>query len=141
MSLDLKYIPLTKMEGSPHTSCRLWRFFNITIKEGMEKQLDLEYHQYEHWIWPSIGICSVLGNILLVAIWHFERFWGDTQKRSLQNRLASQLVIACMLIMNVTNLGCVLIFYRLASFQVLVIVVKFLRGLHLVAPSLIRSGH
>ena len=105
----------------------------------MEEQL--EYHQYNHWIWASIGICSVLGNIFLAAIWHFERFWGDTQKRSLQNRLASQLVIACMLIMNVTNLGFVLIFYRLASFQVLVIGAKFLRGLHLVVPSLIRSGH
>ena len=127
------------MEGSLHTSCRLWRFFNITIKDDTEKQL--EYHQYNHWIWASIGICSVLGNIFLAAIWHFERFWGDTQKRSLQNRLASQIVIACMLIMNATNLQCVLIFYQLASFQVLVIGAKFVRGLHLVLPSLIRYGY
>ena len=127
------------MEGSSHTSCRLWRFFNITIKDDMEKQF--EYHQYNHWIWASIGICSVLGNIFLAAICHFERFWGDTQKRSLQNRLASQIVIACMLIMNATNLQCVLIFYQLASFQVLVIGAKFVRGLHLVLPSLIRYGY
>ena len=124
------------MEGSLHTSCRLWRFFNITIKDDMKKQL--EYHQYNHWIWASIGICSVLGNIFLAAIWHFERFWGDTQKRSLQNRLASQIVIACMLIMNATNLECVLIFYPL---EVLVIGAKFLRGLHLVLPSLIRFDY
>ena len=140
MSFYVKYIPFAKMEGAPYLSCRIWRIFNITIKDDLEKQLELEDHQYDHWIWTSIGICSVLGNIFLAAIWHFERFWGDTQKRSLQNRLASQIVIACMLIMNVTNLGCVLIFYRLASFQVLVIGAKFLRGLHLVLPSLIRSG-
>ena len=140
MSLYAKYISFAKMEGAPYLSCRTWRIFNITIKDDLEKQLQLEDHQYDHWIWTSIGICFVLGNIFLAAIWHFERFWGDTQKRSLQNRLASQIVIACILIMNATNLGCVLIFYRLASFQVLVIGAKFLRGLHLVLPSLIRSG-
>ena len=40
-------------------------------------------------MWAQVMVVSTLGYFLLFAIIHFERFGGDTQKRSLGNRLAS----------------------------------------------------
>ena len=40
-------------------------------------------------MWAQVMVVSTLGYCLLFAIIHFERFGGDTQKRSLGNRLSS----------------------------------------------------
>ena len=37
------------------------------------------------------------GNALLWSIFHYERFGGDPQKRGLQNRLVSELVLSALL--------------------------------------------
>ena len=43
-------------------------------------------------------VSGTLGNALLLGILHYERFGGDPQKRSVRNRMASEMVlcVACL---------------------------------------------
>ena len=47
--------------------------------------------------WMSWFLNLTLGNALLLGVWHYERFGGDPQKRSLQNRLVSEIAISGLL--------------------------------------------
>ena len=45
-------------------------------------------------------ISGTLGNALLIGIIHYERFGGDPQKRSIRNRLTSEIVFCAACISN-----------------------------------------
>ena len=45
-------------------------------------------------------IAGTLGNALLIGVIHYERFGGDPQKRSIRNRLTSEIVFCAACISN-----------------------------------------
>ena len=61
-------------------------------------------------MWAQVMVVSTLGYCLLFAIIHFERFGGDTQKRSLGNRLSS--LGAVNVCLQITFTSTIIIFIR-----------------------------
>ena len=47
-------------------------------------------------------IAGTLGNALLIGIIHYERFGGDPQKRSVRNRMASEMVVCVAILSNLS---------------------------------------
>ena len=47
-------------------------------------------------------ISGTLGNALLIGIIHYEKFGGDPQKRSLRNRLTSEIIVCAACVSNLT---------------------------------------
>ena len=45
--------------------------------------------KYDVYLWTSFGFCWTVGLGLLLGLIHYEKFGGDPQKRSLNNRLIS----------------------------------------------------
>ncbi len=76
--------------------------------------LDPLVHYYDN-VWMivgfslSLGVIEVVGNFLLASVVHYEKYGIDPKKRSILNRLLSQ--ICCVLIFG--NLFCLSMFvYR-----------------------------
>ena len=113
-------------------SCRVWRLWQQNISDDLKGQLIPMDHNYYYYLWASIIILTIFGNLFLGVIWHYERFGGDSKKRSLQNRLASQIVIACLLILNSSNFSPLNIPKRFASYEVWLLHMKLQRALHLI---------
>ena len=113
-------------------SCRVWRLWQQNISDDLKGQLIPMDHNYYYYLWASIIILTIFGNLFLGVIWHYERFGGDSKKRSLQNRLASQIIIACLLILNSSNFSPLNIPKRFASYEVWLLHMKLQRALHLI---------
>ena len=113
-------------------SCRVWRLLQPNISDDLKGQLTPMDHNYYYYLWASIIIQTIFGNLFLGVIWHYERFGGDSKKRSLQNRLASQIIIACLLILNNSNFSPLNIPKRFARYEVWLLHVKLQRALHLI---------
>ena len=118
-------------------SCRVWRLWHLNISKGLKEELKKDEHKYDSYLWTSAIILTVFGNLFLGAIWHFERFGGDSRKRSLQNRLASQIIIACLFLMNSGIFSTLNQLYRFASYEVLLLHMKVHRALHFIVVDLI----
>ena len=87
-------------------------------------------------LWTSWLTSLVLGNSLLGAIIHFEWFGGDQQKRGLQNRLVSEMLIATIL-----GINCFHLYFPAKEFDiigpvVLETLIKIRRGFQFVAITL-----
>ena len=113
-------------------SCRVWRLWQQNISDDLKGQLIPMDHNYYYYLWASIITLTIFGNLFLGVIWHYERFGGDSKKRSLQNRLASQIIIACLLILNSSNFSPLNIPKRFASYEVWLLHLKLTRALHLI---------
>ena len=118
-------------------SCRVWRFWHYNISKGFREELLIEEHKYDSLLWTSVLITSLFGNLLLGVICHFERFGGDSKKRSLQNRLASQIAFSSMLIMNSRNFFLLNLSYRFASYEILMLYIKLHRAIYFINLDLI----
>ena len=108
------------LENSTLT-CRMWRIHQRNISTDLQEDIFIDQNKYELYFWSYMAISTLFGNSFLGIIWHFERFGGDTQKRSLQNRLASQIIVACILLMNSANILGANMSYRFASYEVLML--------------------
>ena len=115
-------------------TCRIWRFKDWNISKDTQEKIYTDQHEYFYYYW---AITTLFGNGFLGIIWHFERFGGDPQKRSLQNRLASQIIVACILFMNSSNFVEVNLLYRFASSEVLLLYAKIHRAIHFILLDLI----
>ena len=80
---------------------------NITIN-------DVE-HFKGHWAYIisslAFFVSGTLGNTLLFGILHYERFGGDPQKRSVRNRMASEMVVC---VASLSNLSIVMFLGEMA---------------------------
>ena len=126
-TLDVQCIKRTFLIPMSHqftVSCQVWEVVRQNISKNLEAELVDEGHTYGYFLWTSIIIQTFFGNFLLGAIWHYERFGGDSKKRSLQNQLASHIIIACLLIMNSNNISPLNQAKRFASYEVLVLYTK-----------------
>ena len=47
-------------------------------------------------------ISGTFGNALLIGIIHYEKFGGDPQKRSVRNRMASEMVVCVAILSNLS---------------------------------------
>ena len=56
-------------------------------------------------------VSGTLGNALLLGILHYERFGGDPQKRSVRNRMASEMVLC---VASLSNLSIVMFLGEMA---------------------------
>ena len=56
-------------------------------------------------------VSGTLGNALLLGILHYERFGGDPQKRSVRNRMASEMVVC---VASLSNLSIVMFLGEMA---------------------------
>ena len=92
---------------------------------------------FDSLLWTGTFAAWTLGSVLMFGIIHYERFGGDPQKRSLQNRLASQIIVACILFMNSSNFVEVNLLYRFASSEVLLLHAKIHRAIHFILLDLI----
>ena len=132
----IKRLSPFKMLEDLYVSCRVWRIWQRNISDDLEGHfLDVNHYHY-YYLWTSIIILTVFGNLLLGVIWHYERFGGDSQKRSLQNQLASQIIIACLLILNNGNFSPLNLPQRFASYD-LWLHLKLQRALYLILLDLI----
>ena len=118
-------------------SCRVWRLWQLNISHNLKEELLIVEHKYDSLLWISVIILAIFGNLFLGIIWHFERFGGDSKKRSLQNRLASQIIIACLLLMNSSNFSALNLFYRFANYEVLLLQIKVHRAILFIVVDLI----
>ena len=118
-------------------SCRVWRLWQLNISHNLKEELPYVGHKYDSLLWISVIILAIFGNIFLGIIWHFERFGGDSKKRSLQNRLASQIIIACLLLMNSSNFSALNLLYRFANYEVLLLQIKVHRAILFIVVDLI----
>ena len=118
-------------------SCRVWRFWQQNVSDDLEGQFIDVDHDYYYYLWTSIIILTIFGNLFLGVLWHYERFGGDSQKRSLQNRLASQIIIACLLSLNNSNFSPLNLPKRFASYELWLLHLKLQRALHLILLDLI----
>ena len=100
-------------------ACRMWRIHQRNISTDLQEHIFIDQNKYEIYFWSYMAISTLFGNSFLGIIWHFERFGGDTQKRSLQNRLASQIIVACILLMSSANILGANMSYMFASYEVL----------------------
>ena len=128
---------LIQMSQQFTVSCQVWEVLQQNISKDLEADLVDEGHNYGNFLCTSIIIQSVFGNLLLGVIWHYERFGGDSKKRSLQNQLASHIIIACLLIMNSTNISPLNQEKRFASYEVLMLYTKVRRALPFIELDLI----
>ena len=131
--------PVT-MNEDLNLTCRIWRFQRWNVSKDLQGVIFNDHHDYgpTTTIWPYyLAISTLFGNGFLGTIWHFERFGGDPQKRSLHNRLASQIMVACMLFMNSTNFLRTNLSYRFASSEVLRLYLKIHRTIHFTLLDLI----
>ena len=119
------------LENSTLT-CRMWRIHQRNISTDLQEDIFIDQNKYELYFWSYMAISTLFGNSFLGIIWHFERFGGDTQKRSLQNRLASQIIVACILLMNSANILGANMSYRFASYDVLMLYIKIYRTIHFI---------
>ena len=115
-------------------TCRIWRFKDWNISSDLQENIYIDQGEYDFYYW---AITTLFGNCFLGIIWHFERFGGDPQKRSLQNRLASQIIVACILFMNSTNFLGANMSYRFASSEMLMLYIKIHRTIHFTLLDLI----
>ena len=118
-------------------SCRVWRLWQLNISHNLKEELLNVGHKYGTLLWISVIVLAIFGNIFLGVIWHFERFGGDSKKRSLQNRLASQIIIACLLLMNSSNFSALNLLYRFANYEVLLLQIKVHRAILFIVVDLI----
>ena len=118
-------------------TCRVWRLWQLNISHNLKDELLVVEHKYDSLLWISVIILAIFGNLFLGIIWHFERFGGDSKKRSLQNRLASQIIIASLLIMNSGNFSALNLFYRFANYEVLLLQIKVHRAILFIVVDLI----
>ena len=118
-------------------SCRVWRFWHRNVSDDLRSQFIDVDHNYYCYLWTSIIIQTIFGNLFLGVIWHYERFGGDSKKRSLQNRLASQIIIACLLILNNSNFSPLNLPKRFASYELWLLYIKLQRALQLIILDLI----
>ena len=118
-------------------SCRVWRFWLRNVSDDLRSQFIDVDHNYYCYLWTSIIIQTIFGNLFLGVIWHYERFGGDSKKRSLQNRLASQIIIACLLILNNSNFSPLNLPKRFASYELWLLYIKLQRALQLIILDLI----
>ena len=118
-------------------SCRVWRLWQLNISYNLKEELLNVGHKYGSLLWISVIVLAIFGNIFLGVIWHFERFGGDSKKRSLQNRLASQIIIACLLLMNSGNFSALNLLYRFANYEVLLLQIKVHRAILFIVVDLI----
>ena len=118
-------------------SCRVWRLWQLNISHNLKEELLNVGHKYGSLLWISVIVLAIFGNIFLGVIWHFERFGGDSKKRSLQNRLASQIIIACLLLMNSSNFSALNLLYRFANYEVLLLQIKVHRAILFIVVDLI----
>ena len=124
LMLDVQCIKRTffiQMTQQFTVSCQVWEVLQQNVSKYLEAELVDEGHNYGYFLCTSIIIQTVFGNLLLGVIWHYERFSGDSKKRSLQNQLASHIVIACLLIMNSNNISPLNQEKRFASYEVLML--------------------
>ena len=118
-------------------SCRVWRLWQLNISHNLKEELLNVGHKYGSLLWISVIVLAIFGNIFLGVIWHFERFGGDSKKRSLQNRLASQIIIACLLLMNSSNFSALNLLYRFANYEVLLLQIKVHRAILFIVVDLV----
>ena len=140
LTLDVQCIKRTfliQMSQQSTVSCQVWEVVQQNISKDLEAEFVDERHTYGYFLWTSIIIQTFFGNFLLGAIWHYERFGGDSKKRSLQNQLASHIIIACLLIMNSNNISPLNQAKRFASYEVLVLYTKVRRAIHFIQLDLI----
>ena len=118
-------------------SCRVWRLWQLNISHNLKEELLNVGHKYGSLLWISVIVLAIFGNIFLGVIWHFERFGGDSKKRSLQNRLASQIIIACLLLMNSSNFSALNLLYRFANYEFSLLQIKVHRAIVFIVVDLI----
>ena len=72
-------------------------------------------HFKGHWAYIisslAFFVSGTLGNALLLGILHYERFGGDPQKRSVRNRMASEMVVC---VASLSNLSIVMFLGEMA---------------------------
>ncbi len=74
-------------ENSTSNSCKLTGF--TTVKQNFDSP------EFDSFKILNLGLCfliQIFGNPLCLAIWSYERFGGDPQKRTILNRLMGDLV-------------------------------------------------
>ena len=88
------------------------RNWNLTLKDEFKTNetadqatamIDGDFQQtlLKVFLWPLYILTSTLGSAMLLGIVHYEKFGDDPQKRSLGNRLASDMILLIVFSVNV----------------------------------------